>query len=145
MLNDPFQTLKAFVDQPSGTFDVEDVTAVAQIIGREFEELGFTVEKIPGEKYGPKLVCSIGRGDKVLMLMGHMDTVFPHDVYVPYKDMGDGTIMGSGITDMKGGIMVMLYALKAALPSIDLDKYTLRAVLNPDEEIGSPESHATIL
>ena len=138
MLNNPYETLKAFVDQPSGTFDVRDVEAVARLIGHEFEELGFTVETVPGEKYGPKLVCSIGTGDRVLMLMGHMDTVFPHDIYVPYTEREDGTILGSGITDMKGGIMVMLYALKAALPDIDLTKYTLRAVLNPDEEIGSP-------
>ena len=77
--------------------------------------------------------------------MRHMDTVFPHNVYVPYRDNGDGTAVGSGINDMKGGIMIMLYALKEALPKIDLNKYTLRVVLNPDEEVGSPESHELIL
>lgn len=144
MLNNPFETLKAFVDQPSGTLDKQDVEAVADIIAGEFRELGFAVDTIPGEKYGPTLVCGIGTGEKVLMLMGHMDTVFPHAISVPYQEREDGTILGSGISDMKGGIAVMLYALKKALPEIDLTKYTLRAVLNPDEEIGSPESHSVI-
>lgn len=145
MLTTPLETLKKYIDQPSGSFDVEDVAGVADLIAEDFESLGFTVKKIPGKKFGPVLDCTIGTGDKVLMLMGHMDTVFPHNVYVPYKDNGDGTAMGSGITDMKGGIMIMLYALKEALPQIDLTKYTLRAILNPDEEVGSPESHELIL
>lgn len=145
MLQDPLMTLKQFVDQPSCTFEKEDVAAVAELMAAEFRGLGFTIETIPGDQFGPKLVCSIGEGDKVLLLLGHMDTVFPREQYVPYTEQDDGTILGSGINDMKGGIMVMLYALKAALPVIDLKKYTIRAVLNPDEEVGSPESHDVIL
>lgn len=145
MLTTPLETLKKYVDQPSGSFDVEDVTAVAKMMAEDFASLGFTVKTIPGKQAGPILDCSIGSGDKQLMLMGHMDTVFPHSVYVPYKDNGDGTAMGSGIIDMKGGIMILLYALKEALPKIDLNRYTLRAILNPDEEIGSAESHNLIL
>lgn len=145
MLNHPLQTLKKYVDMPSGSFDRQDVTAVADAFSEDFASLGFTVNKIPGQKFGPTLVCSIGAGEKPLMLMGHMDTVFPRNVYVPFHDNGDGTAMGSGITDMKGGVVVMLYALKKALPQIDLTKHSICAVLNPDEEIGSPESHDVIL
>lgn len=145
MLTTPLETLKQYIDQPSGSFDVEDVAAVAAMMQADFESLGFSVKTIPGKTFGPALVCTIGTGEKQLMLMGHMDTVFPRNVCVPYKDNGDGTAMGSGINDMKGGIMIMLYALKEALPKIDLTKYTLCAVLNPDEEVGSPESHELIL
>ncbi len=145
MLTTPLETLKKYIDQPSGSHDAEDVAAVAALIAEDFESLGFTVKAIPGQKFGPTLDCTIGTGDQTLMLMGHMDTVFPHSVYVPYKDNGDGTALGSGIIDMKGGIMIMLYALKEALPEIDLTKYKLRAILNPDEEIGSIESHELIL
>lgn len=145
MLTEPLETLKKYVDQPSGSLDVEDVTAVAHMMAEDFASLGFSVKMIPGKQAGPILDCSIGSGDRQLMLMGHMDTVFPRSVYVPYRDNGDGTAMGSGIIDMKGGIMILLYALKEALPKIDLTRYTLRAILNPDEEIGSAESHDLIL
>ncbi|MBR1684280.1 MAG: M20/M25/M40 family metallo-hydrolase [Clostridia bacterium] len=141
----PLETLKRYIDQPSGSFDKEDVQKMAEIIASDFEKLGFTVELIPGEVHGPKVRATIGKGDKQLMLMGHMDTVFPHDVYVPFKDLGDGRAMGRGIIDMKGGVVILLHALKHILPSIDLDKIRLCAVINPDEEVGSPESHAVIL
>ena len=49
--------------------------------------------------------------------MGHMDTVFPHEVSVPFTPLGDGRAKGSGLTDMKGGLVVMLYALRKALPA----------------------------
>ena len=145
MLPTPVELLKKYVNQPSGSRDPEDVKAVAQMIAADFESLGFTVETIPGRQYGPVLKAVLGSGEKQLMLMGHMDTVFPHDVSVPYTDLGDGTALGSGSIDMKGGLVVMLHAVREALPRLDLAKVRLCAVLNPDEEMGSPESHETIL
>ena len=84
---------------------------------------------------GPTLRCTIGEGEKQLMLMGHMDTVFPHEVSVPFTPLGDGRAKGGGLTDMKGGLVVMLYALRKALPVLDLKRYRLCVVLNPDEEL----------
>jgi glutamate carboxypeptidase len=78
------------------------------------------------------------------MLMGHMDTVFPHAECQPFAVEGD-IAHGSGVCDMKGGIAVMLHALKGVLPKVDQAKYTIRVVLNPDEEVGSPESYPIIL
>ncbi len=144
MLTQPLETLKRYVDQPSGSFDCEDVGKMAEIIREDFISLGFETELLPGKSFGPKLRAKIGSGDKQLMLMGHMDTVFPHDVYVPYREIGEGKAMGSGIIDMKGGIMIMLYALKNVLPCLDLTRVRLCALINPDEEVGSPESHELI-
>ena len=145
MLSTPLESLKKYVDQPSGTFDKDDVTAVANMFAEDFRSLGFSVELVPGKQFGPVLRAVIGRGDKQLMLMGHMDTVFPRDVCVPYRDLGGNRAMGSGVMDMKGGDVVMLYALKDALPRLDLDRVRVCALLNPDEEVGSPESHDLIL
>lgn len=145
MLSDPISTLKAYVNQPSGSFDKEDVARMAALIAADFTALGFAVSAVPGEKFGPTLVCTIGSGPKRLLLMGHMDTVFPRAACVPYRDNGDGTATGSGIADMKGGVVIMLYALRQALPYLDMSEYSLTAVINPDEEVGSPESHAVIL
>ena len=145
MLSDPIKTLEAYVNQPSGSHDRDDVTAMANMIAADFESLGFTVERHEFEATGPVLVCRIGRGERQLMLMGHMDTVFPHDVAVPFTDNGDGTACGSGTVDMKGGVVVMLYAIRQALGQLDLDRVRLCAVINPDEEIGSPSSGAILL
>ena len=145
MLADPAATLKKYVDQPSGTFDRADVEKVAAMFAEDFHALGFKTELIPGDKFGPCLKAVIGTGEKQLMLMGHMDTVFPHDVYVPFTPLSDTRARGSGSMDMKGGVVVMLHALLKALPKLDLAKIRLCVVLNPDEEIGSPESHDLIL
>ncbi len=145
MLTTPMETLKRYIDQPSGSFDREDVERMADIITEDFASLGFEVERIPGKVHGPVLRARYGRGEKQLMLMGHMDTVFPRNVYVPFKEIGDGKAMGSGVIDMKGGIVIMLYALKKVLPELDPEKVRLCAVINPDEEVGSPESGRVIL
>ena len=145
MLSTPLESLKRYVDQPSGTHDKEDVAQVACMFEEDFRSLGFRTQLIPGKEYGPTLQATIGSGEKQLMLMGHMDTVFPRKVYVPFRDLGNGKALGSGSIDMKGGVVVLLYALKKILPKLDLRKAKLCVLLNPDEEIGSPESHDHIL
>ncbi len=145
MLTTPLETLKQMIDQPSGSLDQEDVTRVAEMFARELADLGFAVEKLTHPTLGPTLRCTIGEGERQLMLMGHMDTVFPHEVSVPFTPLGDGRAKGSGLTDMKGGLVVMLYALRKALPALDLKRYRLCVVLNPDEEIGSPSSADLLL
>ena len=145
MLTTPLESLIKYVNQPSGSHDKADVAAVAQMFSEDFSSLGFQTELIPGNEYGPVLKAVIGTGSRQLMLMGHMDTVFPRSVYVPFRDLGNGKALGSGSIDMKGGDVVMLYALQKALPQLDLSRVRLCVILNPDEEVGSPESHSVIL
>ena len=106
MLSDPIKALEAYVNQPSGSHDRDDVTAMADMIAADFASLGFSVERHEFEATGPVLVCRIGRAERLLTLMGHVDTVFPHDVAVPFTHNGDGTASGSGATpsaNMSGG------------------------------------------
>ncbi len=138
------ETLEKYVSLPSGTLDKQDVTALAKAIAADFETLGMTVTLFTGTNMGPVVECSFGHGKKQLMLMGHMDTVFPRAECQPFVIEGD-IAHGSGVCDMKGGIAVMLHALKSVLSKVDQDKYTIKVVLNPDEEVGSPESHPIIL
>lgn len=145
MLTDPLATLKRYIDQPSGSFDREDTARLSEIIAEDLASLGFAVRRHPGLKHGPSLTGTLGNGPAQLMLMGHMDTVFSHDRFVPYTEAGDGRVKGSGIMDMKGGIVILLYALKKAIPRIDLSRYRLCVVLNADEETGSAESGELIL
>lgn len=137
-------TLKKYVSLPSGSWDKQDSEALAKVLAEDFAAIGMQTKLIPGHEVGPVVVCSYGRGPKQLMLMGHFDTVFPRSECQPFRVEGD-IAHGSGVCDMKGGIAVMLHALSGVLPKIDQDKYTVKVVMNPDEEIGSPESGPVIL
>lgn len=76
-----------------------------------------------------------------LLFTGHMDTVFPADhSFQTLRWLDDGTLNGPGVADMKGGIAVMLAALKAAESSGKLAQTGYQILINSDEEVGSPSS-----
>ena len=80
-----------------------------------------------------------------LLFTGHMDTVYGLDhpfQVVEWRD--DGTLGGPGVADMKGGIAVMLAALKAAEASEAAQGFGYEVLINSDEEVGSPGSAALI-
>ncbi|WP_206244228.1 hydrolase [Novosphingobium terrae] len=76
-----------------------------------------------------------------LLLTGHMDTVFEADhPFQTCQWLSPGVLNGPGVADMKGGIAVMLGALKAFEACPDHEKIGYQVVLNSDEEVGSPGS-----
>ncbi len=80
-----------------------------------------------------------------VFLCGHMDTVFPIDS--PFQQvcwLDDDTISGPGVTDLKGGILVMLKAIEVLEQSPWADQIGWEILFNPDEEIGSPGSASLI-
>ena len=80
-----------------------------------------------------------------LLLTGHLDTVFEADhPFQALTRLDDGVLKGPGVADMKGGIAVMLAALKAIEASEAAASFGYEVVINSDEEVGSPAS-ATLL
>ena len=80
-----------------------------------------------------------------LLLTGHMDTVYAADH--PFQEtrwLEDGLLNGPGVADMKGGLAVMLAALKAVEASPVADRLGYEVVINSDEEVGSPASAALL-
>ena len=76
-----------------------------------------------------------------VFLCGHMDTVFPKDSpFQSVRWLDDETINGPGVTDLKGGILVMLKALEVLEQSPWAEHIGWEILFNPDEEIGSPGS-----
>ncbi|WP_299728732.1 hydrolase [uncultured Endozoicomonas sp.] len=76
-----------------------------------------------------------------VFLCGHMDTVFPKDSpFQKVKWLDDETVNGPGVTDLKGGILVMLKALEILEQSPWAEHIGWEILFNPDEEIGSPGS-----
>ena len=80
-----------------------------------------------------------------LLLTGHMDTVFASDhAFQQTRWLEDGVINGPGVADMKGGLAVMLAALKAVEHSSLADRIGFEVIVNSDEEVGSLSSAALL-
>jgi glutamate carboxypeptidase len=80
-----------------------------------------------------------------LLFTGHMDTVFGEDhAFQDTRWLEDGVLNGPGVADMKGGIAVMLAALKAVEKSRAAERIGYEVVVNSDEEVGSPASAALL-
>src|SRR5438045_1273379 len=74
-----------------------------------------------------------------LLLTGHMDTVFAADhPFQQTRWLNDGSLNGPGVADMKGGLAVLLAALKSVEQSRAADRIGYEVVINSDEEVGSP-------
>ncbi|MGZ8701825.1 MAG: M20 family metallopeptidase [Gaiellaceae bacterium] len=114
------------------------------ILSEELESLDFAVKRIPGRDVGDHLEAEPARaseGRSRQLLLGHLDTVWPLGTVeqMPVK-LEQGRLSGPGVYDMKGGLVQMLFALRA-LAELGLAP-SVRAVVfvNSDEEIGSPGS-----
>jgi len=80
-----------------------------------------------------------------LLLTGHMDTVYGADhAFQQTRWIEDGVLGGPGVADMKGGLAVMLAALKAVEKSKAADRFGYEVVINSDEEVGSLSSAALL-
>ncbi len=80
-----------------------------------------------------------------LLFTGHMDTVYGADH--PFQEvrwLDEATLNGPGVADMKGGIAVLLAALKAVEHSKDAHRLGYEVIINSDEEVGSPASAALL-
>jgi len=112
------------------------------VLEAAYRDLGFQTERLPREQYGNHLIANLpgGEGPRVLFV-GHADTVFPLGTLttMPMRREGD-RLLGPGVVDMKGGLVVMLYAIQALLSLRGSLKGSLRVVVNSDEEPGSPTS-----
>ena len=74
-----------------------------------------------------------------VLLVGHMDTVFPKEKFVGYTV--DGNIArGPGVLDMKGGLVIVAFALQALKQANLLEKSKLSFIVVSEEEVGSPDS-----
>ncbi len=130
--------LERLVNQNSGSLNLEGVEKVGQMMRAEFEALGFTVRWVPMAATGRSghLIATRkanGRGKKML-LIGHLDTVFePASPFQTFVRDGEKAV-GPGANDNKGGIVVMISALRAMKQAGTLSKADIEIVLTGDEE-----------
>jgi glutamate carboxypeptidase len=104
---------------------------------RSIGENGETVE----QPVGPLLLASKRPSAPTrVLLMIHYDTVYPPDNPFPINMLDSDHLRGPGVADAKGGIVVLLNALRAFEESRESEALGWTVLLNPDEEIGSPGS-----
>ena len=128
----------------SGTMNFAGVRAIADHMMPHFEAIGFETRWEDGSAFGRAghLIAEIrgdGEGPK-LLLIGHLDTVFePSSPFQSFERIDAERATGPGITDMKGGNVIMLQALRA-LHEVDLlQDMDITVVMTGDEELsGDP-------
>ena len=136
--------LEQLVNINSGSLNAAGVKKVGDVLRPEFEALGFQVRWIPMDevKRGGHLVAERkGTKGKRVLFVGHMDTVF--ELTSPFQKWvrNGNTATGPGTSDMKGGLVILLSALKAMHRAGALDDTTITVFLTGDEErVGEPIS-----
>ncbi len=139
--------LEKLVNINSGTMHLAGVVAVKDVLAPQFQKLGFAVAWHPMEELTHRAgdlvavhACPAGPGQcgPRLLLIGHMDTVFepssPFQGFALKPGTKGAIATGPGIADMKGGIVVMLAALRAMQAAAVLKHAEIRVVLSGDEE-----------
>ena len=129
--------LEQVVNINSGTLNLVGVKAVGQIFLKQFNELGFETEWVDGSEFerAGHVVAKYGtKGPKILMI-GHLDTVFTKDdPFQSITPLNNNMVAGPGITDMKGGDVIIVSVLRA-LKKLDLlDNMSVTVVMTGDEE-----------
>jgi len=139
--------LEKLVAQNSGTRNLEGVKKVRDMVAPEFAAIGFTTRWVPMDavhRAGHLIATHVGTpGTTRMLLIGHLDTVFePSSPFQSWAREGD-TLHGPGASDDKGGVVVMLAALRAMQAAGTLAHANIVAVLTGDEEAaGEPVSVA---
>lgn len=143
--------LEELVLLQSGSTNKAGIDRVGKRIALEMEAMGFSCDFIRETKYGNHLIArSPGHtketrdGKKQILITGHMDTVFPADTAFNFYKEDETRCFGPGVADMKGGLVVGIFALKALVNTDLIQKNRITVIFNSDEEIGSPSSRELI-
>lgn len=130
--------LERLTNQNSGTRNFAGNRAVMEMLRPEFEALGFEVEFIAqdeADRAGHLFARHEGApGTTRMLLIGHTDTVFEEDSPFQTFSRDGGWATGPGVVDDKGGILVILAALRAMQAAGTLTEANIVVALTGDEE-----------
>ncbi len=136
------ELLERLVNLNSGTLNLEGVRATGEMVRAELEPLGFEVRWVDmgnTGRAGHLVATHRGGSGKRILLIGHLDTVFETDSPFQRFSRDGNRAVGPGIGDDKGGIAVIVAALRAMHAAGTLRGADIEVVLTGDEERpGSP-------
>lgn len=130
--------LERLVNIDSGSYYKKGIDACGEIVAEELQALGFEVEVIPETDWGNHVRAKrTGKGKRPIFLSAHLDTVWPVGTVEKHPFTVEGDLAyGPGVGDMKGGIVQMVYTLKA-LHYLGVETLPVSVFLTGDEEVGS--------
>jgi glutamate carboxypeptidase len=141
------EQLKRLVLIPSGSRDKGGVDRLCRALAELLDSLPLQRRIIPQALHGDLLMASVPAPARIprILLVGHMDTVFPEAS--PFRGWREDErhFYGPGVVDMKGGLIVGIYALKALAAAGLLPGLPVTLLFNSEEEIGSPVSQPLIV
>src|SRR5882724_6761415 len=137
------ELLVAWCDLNSGSNNFDGLARMALVLQDAFGPLADHCELVPVGDGRRRAVVVRRRpaAARQILLSGHYDTVYHSDHPLQQCTQPDGvTLRGPGVADMKGGLVVMLAALKAFEATPDAARLGWQVVIGPDEEIGSADT-----
>ncbi len=151
------ETLKSLVAVESGSRDLDGLGQLAGLVAARLQAAGMETRiqpaqapdfhpQLKGAKLGAMVYATRqGSGQRKVLLIAHMDTVYPRGMgqKQPFRVDGDKA-WGLGISDDKGGVALVLHTVELLAELGFKDYAQLGVLINADEEIGSPGSSATI-
>jgi glutamate carboxypeptidase len=137
--------LAELVNIDSGSYNKAGVDRAGEAICRFLSTHGIAYETIRNDTFGHAIRANVGSpGERIILLMGHRDTVFPDGEAGRRPFRSDGARgYGPGVADMKAGLVMNCF-VAAAFRTLSGAPAPLVALFTADEEIGSPSSREII-
>ncbi|ELR63668.1 Acetylornithine deacetylase [Photobacterium marinum] len=138
-LQEYLKELRPLIDVDCGTLTKDGIETIVNQMAQKYLDMGWYVKRVNCGVAGTGLEIrnKPDRKEIDVMLIGHMDTVFPIGTAAARPmTFDDKRAYGPGVSDMKSGLLNIVYALRGMDKEI-LDKLSVCICMNPDEEIGS--------
>ncbi len=141
--------LGELVTAESSTDDPQGLARVAELLESMLAPYG-TIERRPSATHGVDHLLLNVPGEHAQLppavVLGHFDTVWARGTieHIPFRVSDVGVVTGPGCFDMKGGLVLLLFALRELAALGVRPRRPVRIVLNADEEVGSPSSRGLI-
>ena len=143
--DDMVEGLKTLIDLESPTLHKPSVDKLGQYLADRLRDLGGAVEIIPKVEVGDVVRARWNPSGGGVVILSHMDTVWDMGTVPGRPTRVDGNLIyGVGAMDMKGGIVIALWALRALRELGLFPDKPVTYMLNSDEETGSRHSGAEI-
>ena len=143
--DDMLADLIKLIDLESPTLHKPSVDTLGAVLADELRGLGAAVEVIPKNEVGDIVRARWNPGPGGVVILSHMDTVWAVGTVAGRPTRVEGNhICGVGAMDMKGGIIIALWALRALRELNHFPAQPISYMFNSDEETGSKHSSAEI-
>ncbi len=141
------QLTEALVATSSHSDDLQGVSLCFDVLDAGLRSLGFEVARPEAPEGRPHLLATRPGSDHTaptVLCLGNVDTIFAEDYPGASFGVHGERAVGSGVADMKAGLVVMVTALEALVALGCSDDYRFRVLVTSDKELGASGSRELI-